>query len=68
MTRDHDDQERWQHVNRVELTGKDGGPIRYDEAIRRVEERRAGILGGASVVRDDAGVNGAGRREVNDER
>ena len=37
-------------MNRIELTGKDGGPIRYDDAIRRIDERRAELLGGASVV------------------
>ncbi|MCJ2530707.1 MAG: hypothetical protein LN413_00095 [Candidatus Thermoplasmatota archaeon] len=46
------DRDRWQHVNRVELTGKDGGPIRYDEAIRRLDERRAGILGGTGILTD----------------
>ena len=55
MTRDHDDQERWQHMNRVELTGKDGGPIRYDEAIRRLDERRAGVVAGSSVVGSENG-------------
>ena len=53
------DRERWQHVNRIELRGKDGGPIRYDDAIRRIDERRAELLGGASVVRDGRGGNGA---------
>ena len=28
-------------MNRVEVTEKDGGPIRYDEAIRRLDERRS---------------------------
>ena len=53
------DREWWQHVNRIEFTGKNGGPIRYDDAIRRIDERRAELLGGASVVRDGAGGNGA---------
>ena len=56
------DRERWQHVNRIELTGKDGGPIRYHDAIRRIDERRAELLGGASVVTEgdnDAGGDGA---------
>ena len=50
--------EDWKHVNRIELTGKDGGPIRYDDAIRRIDERRAELLGGASVVRGTTGGNG----------
>ena len=55
------DRERWQHVNRVELTGKGGGPIRYDDAIRRIDERRAELLGGASVVTEgDDGAGGDG--------
>ncbi|MCZ6689600.1 MAG: hypothetical protein O7H41_08365 [Planctomycetota bacterium] len=34
-------------------------PITYDEAIRRLDERRAGMVGGASVDRDGTGGNGA---------
>ena len=47
------DLDRWQHVNRIELTGKDGGPIRYDDAIRRIDERRAevsGMVGGTRAI------------------
>ena len=49
----------WKHVNQVELTEKDGGPITYDEAIRRIDERRAGI---PSAARREQHRHRAGER------
>ncbi len=50
------DPDRWKHVNKVEVTGKDGGPVRYDEVIRKIDEHRRAHVSGFG---DGAGGNGA---------